>query len=752
MGENKDNILKDKKIMKKLKISCENIKKTLSTHERTTLNINKFYNNKDMLETISRESFENICQDLFDRLMIPLEKALTDAHLAKENISKIVLVGGSTRIPRIKKDLENYFGKKCYDSINADETVAYGATLMAAKILIKNDKRLKGFNLMDIAPYSLGIAVKNNSTLPQILKEGESMSVIIKRTSKIACSNESLYETSSDNQTEAKIKIYEGEKKYVKYNHILGELLLIGLPPKPKGEVKIKVKLNLDVNGILTVYASELSKDKKEIKQIKTEINYQSFSKDKKKFEELKNRIRKINNNDDIEVKTNYNSDIKESLEEYKDSLISNKNSNNKIYAKILKNYIQTYEEFIDSFDKDFDNETMLEKYFIFMKELFASYVEIIKIEDITIDKIKEKIKNYLKIFTKKSSGYLTDLFEILKDLPEEIFYEIITYTMQEINIIAKKCMEEKKEFCRYNTLIYFEKAYSLFNKYINDFSKLGVCSKGIIENCKIQVKISLVYINEIKSGAILLLEDSLKEGKLISSNKTGFTFGIKNLIFSPKDTQEEFEIVLQNYENMLREFPQCNNSNLKGKKKAKNALESKPSLKEAICIANIIKINVRFLGNNNYSRINELCKRCEFIASKLKITEEQDWYKEFKEIYKEIKENQEIMRLNWKEIKDKIRNDNIDEITILENKFFTKKNNMEYINFILENYPYEDYKKEEQKSIDFTKESQELLDFLRGKYHIDNYSYEDSDPKSQLKFYIMEIIHTNLNNMFNEN
>ena len=204
-----------------------------------------------------------------------------------------------------------------------------------------------------------------------------------------------------------------------------------------------------------------------------------------------------------------------------------------------------------------------------------------------------------------------------------------------------------KKKFCRYNTLIYFEKAYSLFDKYINDFSKLTICSKGIIENCKKQVSISLVYINEIKSGAILLLEDSVKEGKLISSNKTGFTVGIKNLIFNSKDTQEEFEIVLRNYENILREFTEHINSNLKGKKKTKNALESKPSPKEAICIANIIKINVRFLGNDNYSRINELCKRCEYIASKLKITEEQNWYKEFKEIYNEIKESEEILRLN---------------------------------------------------------------------------------------------------------
>ena len=616
MEENKEEILKDKKLIKKLKISCENIKRVLSTNYSTILTINKFYNQKDMNETINRKEFEEMCEDLFERLKIPLGKALIDAKLTSKDISEIVLVGGSTRIPKIKTFLKEYFGDKCKinDSINPDETVAYGATLMAAKISIKRDKTLAGFNLMDITPLSLGVAVKNNSKNKDILKEGLLMSVIIKRTSNIPCNNSDIYSTSSDNQTSASIEIYEGEKKYVKYNHILGKLLLNNLPPRPKGEVKIKVKFFIDANGILNVTASELSKDQKEeIKSIEAKIEYQSFGLDNEKIEKLKIKNKKYYEKCK-NLKTDY-SNIREALKEYKDAL-SETNDDEDIY-NILMNYNNTYEEFIDSFNKDFDNETVLEKYYLFMKELFESYVKISNNKNISKDEkneIIEKIKNYIKIFTEKSSGYLNNLLETLKELPKAMFFEIIIYTMELMNKSGKKCLEERKKFCKYNSLMYFEKAYSLFNKYIIEISKCAVCPKETKENLKKQLEICLLYINEIKTGAILLLEDSVRTGKLISSG-TGFTKSIIGLNFSKEDSKEKYELVLQNYEKMLREFP-SNNENIEGKNKKNSLPKSKPTIQEAICIANIIKISYSFLGNTNYKRLYKLCERCEFITN----------------------------------------------------------------------------------------------------------------------------------------
>ena len=141
----------------------------------------------ERIETIKRDEFEELCQDLFEKLRTPLNEALMDAKITSKDIDEIVLVGGSTRIPKIKTFLTEYFREniKINDSINPDEAVAYGATLMAAKIVIKRDKYLSGFNLMDINPLSLGVAVINESKNPDILKEGDIMSVIIKRASKI---------------------------------------------------------------------------------------------------------------------------------------------------------------------------------------------------------------------------------------------------------------------------------------------------------------------------------------------------------------------------------------------------------------------------------------------------------------------------------------------------------------------------------------------------------------------------------------
>ena len=132
---------------------------------------------------------------------------------------------------------------------------------MAAKILIKKDNILSGFNLMDITPLSLGVEILNDSKEEEIKKEGGKMSVIVKRGSKIPYTNNRIYTTTSDNQTTASIIIYEGEKKYVKYNHILGKIDLIGLPERPKGQVKIDIKFFIDINGILTVTGTEETED-----------------------------------------------------------------------------------------------------------------------------------------------------------------------------------------------------------------------------------------------------------------------------------------------------------------------------------------------------------------------------------------------------------------------------------------------------------------------------------------------------------
>ena len=752
MNENKDEILKNKKIIKNLKISCENIKKVLSSSNFTTINITNFYNKKDMIETISREEFEDLCKDLFEKLKIPLKKAIKDARIAAEDISEIVLVGGSTRIPKIKSFLMEYFGSNCKinDSINPDEAVAYGATLMAAKIVIKRDKNLSAFNLMDITPLSLGIEVLNNSKNKKILEEGLLMSVIIKRATKIPFNNSEIYVTAYDNQKEAKIQIYEGEKKYVKYNHVLGELLLKGLTPKPKGQVKIKVKFFIDVNGILTVTAAELSEKGEEIKPIETQIEYQSIGLNKEKIEELKKKNQKYFKKIKTSLIKNDFSNTRQELNELEEAL--NETDDEEDRFNILMSYNNIYEEFINSFSQnDFDNETMYEKYYMYLKELFESYTKALnintKIDSIEENKteIKNKIIEYLKIFTLKSSGYLNELLNILQKAPKKIFLEIVVFTMEQINNNGKKCLEERKEFCRYNCLKYFEKAYSIFVKYIINLSKLAVCPRPIAEKGKAQLRICLNYINDVKTGSILLLEDSIKEGKLIKSNNTGFTNSLLNFKFTNKEETEKNEILLQNYEKLLREMKQ-DLDNTPNKKKS--TPQPQLDIKEAICIANIVKISSSFLGKTN-KRLLKLCERCKIIADDLGIDSNVEWYKEFCELYEQIKTSNEIVESSLQEKKDKITKNYKSKFDEIEKKFNKKKNDKEFIQFVLDTYPYEGYENDKKENKLNYSDEQELLQFLRSKYHPDQYECPEEDEQLQLKYFIVELIESYFNNMY---
>ena len=747
-------IKENKRIIKNLKISCENVKKVLSTNTSTTLNIPNFYNNQDLMETIRRDEFEELCSDLFKELEIPINAALKDASITPEEIKEIVLVGGSTRIPKIKTFLTEKFGKECKinDTINPDEAVAYGATLMAAKILIKGDKVLQGFNLMDITPLSLGVAVGDKNSKGDTKQEDLLMSVIIKRASKIPYNNSEIYRTSHDNQKVARIRIYEGEKKYVKYNHVLGELYLKNLPPKPKGKVKIKVKFFIDVNGILNVTAAELSDKGEELRPVEVQIEYQSIGLNNEKIKELKNKNKKYYDNIRTpNIKFDF-SGVRENLLECEEAIKETTDEEEKY--NILMGYITVFEEFINSFDQDnYDNETMLEKYYLFLKKLFETYVQLLNIkkpfESIEENKqnITNNIKNYIKIFTLRSSGYLYDLLDTLKGCPKMTFYEIVIFAMEQKNINGKKCLEERKEFCRYNSLIFFESAYTLFNKYIIDLNKIVICPQGVKEKCKEQLKLCLIYINEVKTGSILLLEDSIRQGQLIKSNNTGFTSSLYGFKFTNKEETEKNEIILQNYEKMLREMnPQIEIS------PRKTIFSKELALKEAICIANIVKISNSFLGKTN-ERLIKLCERCEYLAKEeLKIDEKVEWYKEFCDLYKEIKSIFDVMELNKANMRKTIKEKYKQHFTELERKFnkCNKKNPKEFIDFILQKYPYKDYEEDlKDNKIDTSKIDQKLLDYLRGKYHPDQYEYSSEDENSQLLFCIVEVIEANFNNLY---
>ena len=746
-NESKEKIKQDKKIIRKLKIHCEIIKKTLSSNYQTNLCINNFYNGQVIMKIIKKSDFESITSDLIERLREPIEKALIDAKLNKNEINEIVMVGGSSRIPKVKKFLEEIFiGVKINDSINPDETVAYGATLMAAKILIKKDKNLKGFNLMDITPLSLGIEVLNNNPDPEIRKEGNLMSVIIKRSQKIPFTNIETYETVEDNQTCVNAIIYEGEKKYTKYNHILGNLILNNLPKKKKGEVKIDVKFFIDVNGILTVTATEQSTGN----SVETQIKNDSVNLTDEDIEKLKEKNKKYLEKTKIKKALDF-SNIKETLKEFQDAYNETEEEEDKY--SILMNYNNTLEEFVDSFDiNNFDNETVVEKYYIYVSQLINSYINTLKLKNYCKGEeqtqIKEKIKKYIEIFSKTSLGYLNTIIENeLKILNEDeelkkIFFEIIMFLVERINELGKECLEKRAKFCKYNSLIYFEKSENIFSKYIGKPGNLSICDQKLVDKAKEITKSNKVYINEINSGAILLFDESLKSGKLISSNYTGLTKGLYGLKFDKDEDAEKYQIILNNYEAIFSEFMQ-----------GKKSIPSEQKKKAAICIANIIKINFNFLGNSQYQRYIELGEKCKLFADdeNAGIDKNEDWYQELMNMINEIKDLnkliQEVEKMK-KEIKAKYRK-KFDEI---DSKFAKKKNEQEFIDYILELRPYDGYEKDKSKNVleDKKKEGHEnMVKYLINKYNPSSYSCDDDDEQSKLDYCIVDHIHSYLKIIF---
>lgn len=443
---NENIIYQNKKVIQILKMKCEIAKKLLDSKDSVVINENNIYNNEDLFFKISREDFDRICNDLFKEIEYKLNKILKISNVSPDNVNEILLIGGASKIPKVKQIVKNKFkNSTIIDNLDKNKIVAYGAVLYSCE---KN----KSIILNETIPYSLGISIGNNDPISYI-NHGDKMYKIIKQNSKMPITVSREFRIKNVDNKTFKLYIYEGNNKYIKYNKKIGEIDLNLEKAQIGTEINFNILFSLDIDYILNV--------KVEIPSLRINIE------------------KKIGKSEDIlKIKSLESNDKISELSEHKKELKDYSSNIDKIEEKnkesVLKNCCECCDDILIKYKQNYEKEDAIEDIYNIINELFGYYIEKLKIKNKKVNdnkeiisKIKEKMKYLIDYF-----GYLENLlglFTSIHKFDKNIFFEIVINYIELMNNEGINILKKKNKTKNYCAKIYFENCKNTLSKYINE-------------------------------------------------------------------------------------------------------------------------------------------------------------------------------------------------------------------------------------------------------------------------------------------